>query len=346
MAESFKAADPFKVLVGWTDRGASGLLRGVTPLRFLKDRLSANGVEVFLHDRPTFGDRADAVVVRGNLIEEGVLWVLGLKARGTRVAVNFDDDLWNVPRSSPAYDPGVRDSLANTLFLADFVWASTGPLAKRVREEGFTGPVRVLPNLLDAEAFPAQVPADPEDPVRVLWYGSVTHRPDLDMIAHELAGVMERLRGEAELVLWGDQQPELVRRLWGRNLTLQPWGTLEKFPSRLVGFKPSVSLCPLDGDDPFNWSKSALKFFESSLAGAACVCSKSGPFPAVVRHAETGLLADYPEEWGDFITDLVRDKGLRGCLARAARDDVLANHTWQHSPAAREWEAAFLELKG
>jgi O-antigen biosynthesis protein len=335
----------YRVLMGWTDRTSAGLLRSVLPVRFLRDRLLARGVSVSLQDTPGLDDEAEAVVVRRGLTDTGIIWVVSLKARGARVVLDMDDDLWRVPRGSTAWRPETPGLVRRTLALTDEVWVSTVPLAERVREERFAGPVRVLPNLLDAAAFPARRSGDPADPVRVLWYGSDTHRIDLDRVAGQLGAVFTELLGEAELVLWGDGHPDLSRMLWGRNLTLIPWQPLEQFAGRLVELRPDICLCPLDAGEPFNHCKSPLKFLESSLAGAASIVSDCPPYRGLVRDGETGLVARNGD-WADDVRDLVRDEPQRRALAQAARDQVLADHTWQLSPAAGAWEEAFAGLAG
>jgi glycosyltransferase involved in cell wall biosynthesis len=299
-----------------------------------------------LDEQDRLGPLADVVVIRRALSDEGLIGVANLKARGARIVWDMDDDLWNVPAHSPAHSPQFRFLTERTAVLADAAWVSTDPLADRLREEGFQGHVRVLPNLLDATAWPTRPVTSPDDPVRVAWFGSDTHQGDLDRVAQPVADALDALRGKAELTVWGDTHGELARRLWGRNCTFKDWCRIEQFPSQLVSLAPDICLCPLDRNEPFNRSKSPLKWLEASMAGAASICSDCTPFREVVRDGETGLLAADPLQWRDDIVDLVNDVAGRTALAAAARRDVLENHTWQSSPAAKSWEDAFAELKG
>jgi glycosyltransferase involved in cell wall biosynthesis len=60
----------------------------------------------------------------------------------------------------------------------------------------------------------------------------------------------------------------------------------------------------------------------------------------IVRHGETGLLAETEEEWVEAIRDLLADAELRRRMGTEARKN--ARRLWSYEV----WEQAFLEAVG
>jgi glycosyltransferase involved in cell wall biosynthesis len=86
----------------------------------------------------------------------------------------------------------------------------------------------------------------------------------------------------------------------------------------------------LDGGEFFG---SPTKLFEYMAAGRAIVASAVGQIAEVLRNEETALLVppDDPDALCSAIVRLVDDACLRDRLARAARADAEARHTWRHN---------------
>jgi glycosyltransferase involved in cell wall biosynthesis len=75
---------------------------------------------------------------------------------------------------------------------------------------------------------------------------------------------------------------------------------------------------------------SPLKMYEYMAAGKAIVASNAGQIGDVIKDGETGLLVR-PGDVSDLaeaITRLLQDVPLRAQLGRAARQQVLSNHSW------------------
>ena len=99
-----------------------------------------------------------------------------------------------------------------------------------------------------------------------------------------------------------------------------------------------IAIAPL-ADTPFRRCKSDIKFLDYAAIGAAAVLSDVGPYPATVRHGETGWLVENTSAaWVDALERLIADAELRRHLAEGARrylfdERVLARR-------AGDWPAA------
>ena len=88
-----------------------------------------------------------------------------------------------------------------------------------------------------------------------------------------------------------------------------------------------IGLIPLD-DSLFSSCKSAVKYFDYSVAGLATICSDVAPYNSVVSDGVDGYLVSNTEAgWYGAMDRLVSDCGLRERIAHAARENVSAEHS-------------------
>ncbi|AFW00580.1 glycosyltransferase [Gluconobacter oxydans H24] len=178
--------------------------------------------------------------------------------------------------------------------------------------------------------------------------GTRTHQRDFAIAVPAIAHVL-KMRPNVRLVLFRDKQsqtsilameefPEL--RGLGHQIEWRETVPLSDLPDEFG--RLDISIAPLEVGNVFCEAKSEIKFLEASLAGSASVVSPTGPFKRLVRHGETGFLADTPEEWTTALLTLIDNPGLRQRMARDAYHDVL----WPFSPQAqaRRIKLAFSSL--
>jgi glycosyltransferase involved in cell wall biosynthesis len=83
----------------------------------------------------------------------------------------------------------------------------------------------------------------------------------------------------------------------------------------------------------FNTAKTPIKWYEFTMAGAACVVSPT-LYGREVVDGETALVAETPQEWASSIGRLIEDETLRRSIRRAARKTIVTEHSlqnnWQH----------------
>ncbi|WP_245642313.1 glycosyltransferase [Neokomagataea thailandica] len=159
--------------------------------------------------------------------------------------------------------------------------------------------------------------------------GSRTHQRDFARASKAIADILS-LYPNVRLVLFQEKDnkkpvllieefPELApvaNQIEWRDMT-----TLSRLADEFARF--DISIAPLESDNVFCNAKSEVKFLEASLAGAASIVARTGPFLRLVRDGETGLFADSIAEWREALITLIENPTKRVQLARNAYHDVL-----------------------
>jgi len=64
-------------------------------------------------------------------------------------------------------------------------------------------------------------------------------------------------------------------------------------------------------DYKFNKSKSELKVVEAGFTRTAIIASNVTPYKEVIKHGETGILCDTPQEWKEAVEGMTLPKAMR-----------------------------------
>lgn len=180
--------------------------------------------------------------------------------------------------------------------------------------------------------------SDPLELIRIGYAtGSRTHQRDFARASKAIAEILSlypnvrlvlfREKDNKKPVLLIEEFPELIPvsdQIEWRDMT-----TLSELADEFARF--DISIAPLESNNVFCEAKSEVKFLEASLAGAASIVARTGPFLRFVREGETGLFADTTEEWKHALTTLIEDPSMRARIARNAYHDVL----FHFGPAAQ-----------
>lgn len=259
------------------------------------------------------------------------IWKLAraLAANGIGVVWDNDDDLTELPKSSPAFPQyggsRARRTLIDTKAMMQAAHVVTTPsrgLAERL-EQLRGGPVTVvenyLPGVLDRRF-------DAGGTISIGWTASMEHRQDWDRMG--LGAVLERLMAEHADVRvksigvrmgFRDERYEHARRV--------PIADLLQYVAHF-----DVAIAPLL-DIPFNRARSNVKLKEYAAAGVPWVASDVGPYRGMGA-AQGGMVVS-PDGWYDALRTLVTDAKLRRRLAAdgakwARRQTIAANvQRWQ-----------------
>ncbi len=187
--------------------------------------------------------------------------------------------------------------------------------------------VYVFPNTVvpeDYEEFPLQ--EAPEGEVRILWQGGMSHFIDWFPLRGAIAEVM-RKHPNAKMVIWGEKFDWITDIIPERQLEFHPWSPYPAFKLKRGLLRTHINLCPL-ADNPFNWCKSAIKWYEASIWSKpeATLAANVLPYREIVD-GQTGLLYRGPEEFVQKLSALIEDANLRRTLGNQAREWVLKNRT-------------------
>lgn len=293
-----------------------------------KRALIANGrYNIVITPRIAFSSEAGFTQWRDVMREHDITWL-----------VDSDDDLWSpefTDRQIQVFAgmTGVKATREQheierlqriyVLQRVDAVTVTTPYLAETAKR--FTQrPVHVLPNLINVTAFEAGLIGSRREipPLTVGWSGTRRQEDDLETVAAAWRLVAERYP-QVQFVVQGYQSAALCQAVPPDRIFVLRGVSTAEYPAMLRNI--DIACCAVS-DDPWNLNKSGVKFMEASLAGSACVVSKA-LYGDYVTTGRTGFVAQSPVEWAEAIGMLIEDERLRRRMQRAAREEVIADHS-------------------
>jgi glycosyltransferase involved in cell wall biosynthesis len=314
---------PFKIATLHGEKNGSFLVRCQTPLLWLKEQ---RAIEVLPQEKAW---EADLVFLHGIHTWPGALsLVRSLKRNGIRVVADMDVDV--LSKSSKTIELPVREFLG----AVDAITVPTEPLAASLA----TLNTRVLVNS-NGLNLKLWRPADKfgvRNQARTVGFaGSVSHLADLDLLRPALAKLANEFKVQGiRFVCFGFRPAWLSQTL--ADTEVVEFCSPQDYPALLNKLRIDVALAPLVTCD-FNRSRSALKFYEYSAAGAVTVASNFGPFAEAIQDGSTGLLVDnQPDSWARAIGKLLRKEGPRLQLREAARVSLEAHDVSKTAPRLLE----------
>lgn len=310
------------------------LYRAVLPVKYSADDLLERGIRLELRTHVLDSETPDALMVHRILKAEAVVQIAAKQYRGMKLIHDIDDLIEHIPAWSPVrYDYKDLDLYRAMQVTADMRTCSTEKLQDEIQAD------RVLPNLVDMELFEGHKPLVPNNrPVQVLWFGSGTHRADLELLEYPILSCLSKYQKQVKFTFWGTSPFGRLAQYIGQGVQFVDMVPLSEFYPRLTAYQPDIVLCPL-ADHRFNWSKSNIKWLEGAMAGAACIVSP-GPTFADVEDGVTGVVAS-DDEWFDKLRVLIEDEQGRKTIAAQGQECVREDWSWQHSPLKRLWVSAF-----
>jgi len=324
---------------------SSDYYRCLLPARHCEQKLLKDGV---LLEAASKREQADAYVLnRWSDMWDEIWPKLRRKQReGAKIVVQLEDDFRCIPDWNPRKPDylRMRDMIDWSVEVADELWVTVQPLADR-----FGSKCKVLPNLVDLDDWKShqrtRPRAKPDDVVRVLWCGSNTHGGDLEVLPGVVDRVAKRFGNRVQWIFWGMPPPaEILVRHFPERVACSEAVSTREYIRCICGLKPDIGVAPL-ADCMFSQAKSAIKFFEYTLAGAACVLSTSAPYVDAASGKECAQLTVTDESsWANAISELVEDIELRRRYAEKATSLVTLKHSWQFAPEAETWLNAFKNL--
>lgn len=316
---------------GWP---GSSYIRLLLPLRH--PTLSEEVALTYSDSRAAVPGDVDIVIVQRTAIADRSLArtvVQDCRARGRRLIVELDDDLWALPSQHPERRRyrKLLPALEYVIECADAVSVPTERLAGQVASR--TARVLVIPNALDEHLWFSPVatrrgePSETGRPMRILLMGTRTHAADVELIAPAARRLVREFGDEVRFEAVGCV-PRGTSNDWYRQLKVSVH--TREYPAFVRHLRRrarwQIAVAPLRANE-FNAAKSPLKFLDYGALGLAGVYSDLPPYTGAVRQLETGLITgDDPDSWFDALRTLVLDVAFRQRVADAAKDDVQQNH--------------------
>ena len=267
-------------------------------------------------------------------------FVLRLFDEGKKIIWDLDDDLPSIPMLSPAKSAFGKPALSEVemcLRASSAITVSTANL-KAATAEHYPkldpDRIHVLENLIDLRWYercrtPVGAGQRP-GPIRVIWTGSSSHVIDLEPF-HKL---YEKYRYDDRFLFltYGHRMDQYGQEA-GDRLVHIAWNDKKSYEPTLSLLSPSISLVPLS-DCPFNLCKSAIKYFESTAAGAAVIASDISPYSDVIFQDVTGLLVN-EDGWEEALEDLASHPWKLTQLQKNASISVYNAFSWHANNGRR-----------
>ncbi len=325
------------IFVHSQDSTGCTLYRAVLPVRHCADELLLeHGIKLELRTHILHSEQPDAFMVHRILNADAVIQLAAKKHRGMRLVHDSDDLMEFIPQWSPVrYSPADLELYQALQVIADEKTCSTGVLHDELQG------ARVLPNLIDLQMFEGKKPVPPPGrAIQVLWFGSGTHRADLELVEPAVIQCLEKYPGKVKFTFWGISPFGQLANHIGTGVQFVDMVPLAEFYPRLTAYQPDIVLCPLV-HHRFNDAKSNIKWLEGAMAGAACIVSPSAAF-ADVEDGVTGVEAS-DSDWFGKLALLIENVQGRRTIARQGREFVAEEFSWQKSGMREQWLRMFTE---
>lgn len=260
------------------------------------------------------------------------------KAKNTnmRIIYETDDDLLNVPPSNSAYKV-FQDNykpLKEFIENADAVVVSTEGL-----KEKFTGfDVDVIKNYHLSHLLPFKELKPAGDEIKIGYFGTITHEGDLKIIENAIREVKSNFAEKGKTIRF-----EVVGAIdhesdWFEYVKLPYYPMdMEAFMNWLrENVSWDIGIVPLE-DNPFNNSKSELKYIEFTALGVPIVASDIGEYHRTIKNGKTGFIVPNEEKyWVERLSQLIENESLRGEILENAQEDIKENYNLESR--VKQWD--------
>jgi glycosyltransferase involved in cell wall biosynthesis len=193
---------------------------------------------------------------------------------------------------------------------AHAVVAGNAFLAEQAARWANAARVHVIPTCVQPQRYPLAEPVRRGDGVELVWVGSSSTLKGLQAIAPLLEDIGRSVPGVS------------LKLLCDRFLTLRdlpvrpvPW-TEASEAEEIARADIGISWIP---DDLWSRGKCGLKVLQYLAAGLPVIANPVGVQIEMVRHGETGFLAQTPAQWIEAVRRLADDPDLRRRMGRAGR---------------------------
>lgn len=243
------------------------------------------------------------------------------QSRGAIVVVETNDNL--LFRGSPFHVPTENESLR----IADFVVVSCRWMR---RQYAWLNPnTLIAPEALENELWTTKQPELPEEPLVLSWIGM----PDNLQYIEWLIDTLAEIKGLQLRIITSERDSRKNSNRdrvteWPVPTQFIVWN-LENFAQEMV--QAHAGFVPLP-DTAFCRAKGQHKVLSFACAGLPCIASNLPSYREVIKHGESGLLAETPEEWIEGIERL-RDPTFRRQLGEAGH--AISQHFTREAVAAK-----------
>jgi glycosyltransferase involved in cell wall biosynthesis len=268
----------------------------------------------------------DTLLVQRKLLP---LWQLRMVRRRVRWLIfDYDDAVFLHNSYNPRgpLSSGRSQRFEGMVRAADAVVAGNNFLREQALSLTEPQRVHVIPTCVDVTRYDLAEHAPDRQPVQLVWIGSSSTIQGLEQV-NVLFEEIGKTVANVQLKIICDRSLSLEHL----RVTFCPWQEQTE-TAALASSDIGVSWLP---DDPWSEGKCGLKVLQYMAAGLPVVANPIGLHRTLVRHGETGFLAETPAQWCQAIQTLARDPLLRRRLGQAGR--ALVETSFQVPLGAAAW---------
>lgn len=286
-------------------------------------------------------EKADIVIFHRTAYDQFVGGLIKKIENNNGIIISDIDDLIFDPKAfqwidSPEFRNPIRAKLyieemerfRTMLELSNGILTSTNFLAEVIHHE-IGKPIWVHRNAfslqllnISEQAYLNKIPGGEK---LVIGYasGTPTHNKDFSVIKPCLKEILDRY-------------PQVEIHLVGSILTGDDWGKhqsrIKKIPFLRWQLLPSVlaqfdiNLAPLIVDNPFNQSKSEIKYLEAGLVKVPTVASSTDSFNYAIDSGKNGFVIFKEDEWWSILTWLIENQSERLQIGENAYQHVIEKY--------------------
>jgi glycosyltransferase involved in cell wall biosynthesis len=254
--------------------------------------------------------RGAAVILQRKLLPPWEIALLRWAARW--LVFDFDDAVFlrDSYAAKGLHDRRRLRRFAATIRACDAVAAGNPFLARNAARWTSPGRIYIVPTCVDPALYPTVVPRRQDSGVQLVWVGSSSTLRGLEAVRPMLEQLGSRVPG-ATLKLICDR----FLSFDPLSVVACPWTEVGE-AAEIAAADVGVSWIP---DDDWSRGKCGLKSLQYMAAGLPVVANPVGVHIEMVRHGETGFLAETTQQWVEAVGQLARDPALRQRMGKAGR---------------------------
>jgi glycosyltransferase involved in cell wall biosynthesis len=267
-------------------------------------------------------------------------WLKIASSCGVKIIFDTDDLTFERDSYIPKYVDGLNhvsentrkhlvgsflDSQERLILRADLCIGSTQRICQGYEKLGVES--FFLENLLPKDMNDFHIRESGRDKKNIIGYasGSNTHHKDFSVVLPallEILGVNPNWQFEC-IGFLPFSLTEIPRRI-RKQIVVSPMIPQEKLLRAMSRW--AIALAPVELQNPFTESKSALKYLHASIVEVVTVASPTNPFCQAIEDGVTGFLAKDTREWTETLQKLINSDLLRSRIGQEAYKKVHNNY--------------------
>ncbi len=267
--------------------------------------------------------RADYVFIHREVLPFGppvYEWIIARLFR-KKIIYDFDDAIWLTDKTETQLERlfRCRSKVKHICRWSYRISCGNAYLAAYARQ--YNPAVVVNPTTIDTENLhnPEKICLK-KDPNKLIigWTGSHSTLKYLEQLVPVLQELEQEFK-QVHFVIIANQYPRLPLE----RCHFVPW---QKESEAEDLARMDIGIMPLP-DDEWTRGKCGFKALQYMAMDIPCIASPVGVNCEIIQHGVNGFLADSPQEWKFYLTQLIADGNLRNQMGKAGRKTVIQRYS-------------------